>query len=201
MLMDLGMKSTSNCDYMHYMIAVSLERSDEPFFVGHCANSTEGKPKESRRNPEALKRPPTFLLGGVLLVEKDLSVGLLLVYDAIDGAPVGQAGYATVVDEEVCLELAAEAAVGLALFGIVAVDGIELETALPTPLHRLVEELALAHCPEYELVTISDELTQSLGSKWQFGANLWVLVGDDGAVEINSNCHSLCGFACLWEQR
>ena len=32
MLMDLGMKSTSNCGYMHYTIAVSLEMSDEPFF-------------------------------------------------------------------------------------------------------------------------------------------------------------------------
>ena len=30
MLMDLGMKSTSNCGYMHYTIAVSLEMSDEP---------------------------------------------------------------------------------------------------------------------------------------------------------------------------
>ena len=30
MLMDLGMKSTSNCGYMHYTIAVSLEMTDEP---------------------------------------------------------------------------------------------------------------------------------------------------------------------------
>ena len=32
MLMDLGMKSTSNCGYMHYTIVVSLEMSDEPYF-------------------------------------------------------------------------------------------------------------------------------------------------------------------------
>ena len=32
MLMDLGMKSTANCGYMHYTIAVSLEMSDEPPF-------------------------------------------------------------------------------------------------------------------------------------------------------------------------
>ena len=40
MLMDLRIKSTSNCGYMHYTIAVSLEMSDEPDII---AKERKGK--------------------------------------------------------------------------------------------------------------------------------------------------------------
>ena len=64
---------------------------------------------------------------------------------AVDGAPVGEASEVAVVDEEVDLELATEVVVvGEGLLGIVAIDGIELNASLPTPIDGLVEELAFA---------------------------------------------------------
>ena len=41
MLMDLGMKRTSSCGYMHCTIAASLEMSDEPYFLSLCQSVGE----------------------------------------------------------------------------------------------------------------------------------------------------------------
>ena len=109
----------------------------------------------------------------------------------VDGAPVGEAAYVTVVDKEIDLELTGEMLVVAGfLLGIVAVDGPELHASLPAPLHRLIEQLALTDTPEDELVVIADEHLQRLNSERTLLANLGITVLDNRPVEINCDGHS-----------
>ena len=110
---------------------------------------------------------------------------------AVDGAPVGEASEVAVVDEEVDLELATEVVVvSKGLLGIVAIDGIELNAALTTPIDGLVEELAFADRPQDELVTLGNEHAEGLNGEGDLGADLGVMVFDDCSVEINCNEHN-----------
>ena len=113
----------------------------------------------------------------------------LVVYHAVDGAPVGQSAQVTVVNEKVDLELAAEmVVVGPGLLGVVAIDGIELNAPLATPLEGFVEQLAFADTPQDELVMLGNKHAEGLDGERQLLANLGIFVRDDCTVEINCNC-------------
>ena len=108
----------------------------------------------------------------------------------IDGAPVREAANVTIVDKEVDLELATEVVVvGEGLLRIVTIYGIELDAALATPVDGIVEQLALAHGPQDELVTLLDEHAEGLDGEGLLGANLRVFMFDDRSVEIDCNGH------------
>ena len=110
----------------------------------------------------------------------------------VDSAPVRKTTEVTVVDEHVYLQLAAEmVVVGEGLFGIVAVDGIELDAALTTPVDGFVEELTFAHRPQDELVALLNEHPQGLYGKGLFRAYLRITVLDDRSVEIYCDEHRL----------
>ena len=65
-----------------------------------------------------------------------------------DGAPVREAAYGAVVDEEVSVELAgADAGLVDFLAGIVAVDGEEFKAALCAEVDGFLQELAFASGP------------------------------------------------------
>ena len=76
---------------------------------------------------------------------ENLYVGLVLVDDLVDLAPVGQSGDASVIDEIVGLDLTAEMIVLFYLFfGVVAVDGPEVDASLMTPVHGCLQGFTLA---------------------------------------------------------
>ena len=54
MLIDLGMKSTSNCGYMHYTIAISLEMSDEPIISALLVWALTNSNEKSNNNIQSL---------------------------------------------------------------------------------------------------------------------------------------------------
>ena len=109
---------------------------------------------------------------------------------AVDGAPVRETANVTIVDKEVDLELATEMiVVGEGLLGIVAIDGIELDAALATPVDGIVEQLALAYGPQDELVALLNEHAEGLDGEGLLGSDLRVFMFDDRSVEINCNGH------------
>lgn len=109
---------------------------------------------------------------------------------AVDGAPVRQTSDVTVIDEDVGFQLARECGVVVGgLLGIVTVGGIELYTALPTPVEGIVEEFALATGPEDQTMAICNEHLQGIDGERTLLANLGILVLDDGTIEINGNDH------------
>ncbi len=64
---------------------------------------------------------------------------------AVDGAPIGQTANIAVVDKQIDLQLAREVGIVIGgLLGVVAIDGVELESTLATPIDCLIEQLALA---------------------------------------------------------
>lgn len=72
----------------------------------------------------------------------------------VDGAPVGEAAYGAVVDEEVGVELAGTDAVLVDfLAGVVAVDGEEFEAALFAEVYGFLEESAFTGSPQDERVS------------------------------------------------
>jgi hypothetical protein len=111
---------------------------------------------------------------------------------AIDGAPVGESTHVAVIDKEVGLQLARE--VGVVVGGflrIIAIGGVELDTALTTPLEGLVEELALATGPEDNTMAIGDEHLQRIDGEGTLSTDLRVFVLDDGTVEVYGDDHKL----------
>ena len=103
------------------------------------------------------KNPPpkTLLLllreGAEVLVI--LPPGPAVVDDFVDGAPVGEAAYGAVVDEEVGVELAGVDCRCVDFFaGIVGVDGEELEPPLGAEVDRFLQEIAVTGGPEDEAV-------------------------------------------------
>lgn len=120
----------------------------------------------------------------------DLTIGLVFGYNLIDLAPVGKSTHHCVVDEDVGLYLAAKVSVlGHVLFGIVLVDRPELNASLTTPLNGIVEQFAFANGPEDQLVTVLDELPQSLCGKRDLATNFRVAVFYDCTIKIYSNLH------------
>ena len=71
----------------------------------------------------------------------------------VDGAPVGEAAYGAVVDEEVGVELAGtDAGCINFLAGVIGIDGEEFEPPLGTEVNRLLQEVAFTGGPEDEAV-------------------------------------------------
>ena len=125
----------------------------------------------------------------------------LVVYHAVDGAPVGQSAKVAVVNEKVDLELAAEmVVVGPGLLGVVAIDGIELNAPLTTPIYRFVEQLALTDTPQDKLVMLGNEHAQRLDGEGQLLTNFRVFMSDDGSVEINCDGHILNVECRMWNE-
>lgn len=109
----------------------------------------------------------------------------------IDGAPVGETTDITVIDEEVCLQLAGEVGIVISgLLGVVAVGGIELHTAFSTPLECRIQELALTTGPKDQTVTVGNEHLQRLSGEGALLADLGVFILDDRAVKINCDNHT-----------
>lgn len=109
----------------------------------------------------------------------------------IDRAPVGQTTEATVIDEEVGLELTREATSRGIFLGEITVDGVELHSPIPAPLDGFIEELALADRPENESMPLAYEHPKSLGSEGEFFTYLGVSMAYDRAIEVYSYDHRL----------
>lgn len=76
-----------------------------------------------------------------------------VVDDFVDGAPVGEAAYGSVVDEEVGVELAGVDGRCVDFFtGVVGVDGEEFEPTLGAEVDRFLQEVAFTGGPEDEAV-------------------------------------------------
>ncbi len=129
----------------------------------------------------------------VLFVEAEavpLAVkGFAHLYAVVDRPPVGKTSEATVIEEEVSLELAGEALARGIFFGEVAVDGVELYTTLAAPFDGFVEEDTFADGPEDEAVSFACKHCEGLGGEGNFFADLRVAVTHDGAVEVYCDSH------------
>lgn len=123
---------------------------------------------------------------------QQLGVGLVVVQDLVDLSPVGQTGYASVVDEIVGLDLTAEVVVLVdLLLGVVAVHSPELHAALAAPVDGLLQLIALAHRPEDELVAILDEHAQGFGGEGPLRPDGGVAVLHNGSVKVDGDGHVL----------
>lgn len=134
------------------------------------------------------------LVGGRLphAFAQQLGVGFVVVQDLVNLSPVGQAGYASVVDEIVGFDLAAEVVVLVdLLLGVVAVHGPKLHAALAAPVDGLLQLVALAHRPEDELVAILDEHAQGLGGEGPLRPDGGVAVLHNGSVKVDGDGHVL----------
>ena len=66
----------------------------------------------------------------------------------VDGTPVRETAYCTVIDEEVCVELAGTDACFVDFLArIVAVDGEEFESAIFAEVDGILQELAFTGSP------------------------------------------------------
>ena len=125
-------------------------------------------------------------------VVDDIVPGVALLDHPIDGAPVGQASEVAVVDEQIGLGFAGEMGVVIGgLLGVVAVDGVELQAALAAPLDGVVQELALPDGPQDEEVAVLAQHLQGVDGEGELLADGGVLMGDDGAVEVDCDNHWL----------
>ena len=110
----------------------------------------------------------------------------------VDDSPVGEAADVAVVDEHLYFELARVIAGFLHVFVVFAdvlVGGIEIDAALFTPFHGLLQEFAFTHAPEDEFVAVFDELAEGGGGKRPLFPDGWVFVFYYGSVEIYSYDH------------
>ena len=118
--------------------------------------------------------------------------GLVVGDHLINGAPVGEAAEVAIVDEDVGFELAGEVLVVAGIFfGVVAVDGPELDAAVAAPLDGFVQEVALADAPEDELVVVTDQHLQCLDGEGFFFAYGGVTMFYDRSVEVDGDDHFL----------
>ena len=135
----------------------------------------------------------TTTAGAIVFFTGDGLIDELMPLDTImdhpvNGTPVGETSKVTVVNKEIDFELATEVVVvGKGFLRIVAIDGIELNAALTTPIDSLVEELAFADRPQDELVMLGNEHAEGLDGEGNLGAYLGITVLDDRSVEINSD--------------
>lgn len=136
--------------------------------------------------------------GEVERLAEVVGVALAILDQLVDHAPVRKTAHLTIVDEKICLELAAadSRAVRL-LVGVVAVHGEKLHAALTAKLDRFVQEFSLAHRPENQAVSVALEHLQRRGGKGNLLADRGVFVLDNRTVEINCYGHLVnlfCGF-------
>jgi len=123
-------------------------------------------------------------------VVNDIVPGVALLDHPIDGAPVGQATEVAVVDEHIDLELAGELGVVIGgLLGIIAIDGIELQATLAAPLDGFVQERPLTDGPQDQEVAVLAEQLQGVDGEGDLLADSGILMGDDGAVEVDCDGH------------
>ena len=133
--------------------------------------------------PNTLAKNP-FLLGDFVVafffvLAHEVFVGEFPGDHFVDGSPVGQSSEVAVVDEEVCLELARVVSVGsVFLFGVVAVDGIELDASLTAEGECFVEQPSFAYGPKDETMFVLLQPAQGFEGKGYFPANLRVSVFD-----------------------
>ena len=125
----------------------------------------------------------------------------------INHAPVREAAYLAIVDEEVRFELAAAdgRAVHL-LVGVVAVHGEKLHAPLAAKLNRLIEQMPLAYRPENQAVSVALEHLQRGRGEGNLLADGGVFVFDNRAVEINCDGHLVfgaigCDASCFAKQK
>lgn len=119
-----------------------------------------------------------IMLQGTLCRLVDDVIPLAVVLDhMVDGTPVGQSAQIAVVDEDIHLQFAREVRIVVpCLFGIVAIDSIELQSALPTPFDSLFQQFTLAHRPEDEPVSVLPKHLQRVYGKGYLLAYLWILM-------------------------
>ena len=138
----------------------------------------------------------TMRTGTVVLVTAESLVDevmpcLAAGYHAVYGAPVGETAEIAVIYKHIDLQLATEMIVVVeGLLGIVAVDGIELNAALTTPVDSLIEQFSFANAPKDQSVMVGDEHPQGLHGKGFLLAYLRITVLDNGSVEIDCNQHN-----------
>ena len=103
----------------------------------------------------------------------------------VDGAPVGEAAYGAVVDEEVGVELAGADAGFVDFFSrVVAVDGEEFKAAFFAEVNGFLQELAFAGGPEDEPVAFFLKFFKRCYGEGKFLADVGITVLYDGTVEI-----------------
>lgn len=93
----------------------------------------------------------TFRLFGFVLLfvlAHQVFIRKLLVYHFVNGSPVRQSAQVAVVDEEVCFQFARVVIVlPFFFFGVIAVDGIKIQSAFMAELYSLVQQAAFAYTP------------------------------------------------------
>ena len=106
----------------------------------------------------------------------------------VDDSPIGQTTKVAVVDKEIDLELARIVVVArLLLFGIVAVDSIELYAVCTAVIYSFLQQVAFANAPKNQFMTVGLEATKGVERKGTFGSNTGVTVRHNGTVEIYGN--------------
>ena len=109
---------------------------------------------------------------------------------AIDSAPVGQAAKVAIVDKHIDLEFAREMGIIIGgLFGIIAINGIELETVLATPFDSIFQQFALTYRPHDDAMAILTKHLQGVNGEGDFLADFRIFVGYYRSVEIYCYCH------------
>ena len=109
---------------------------------------------------------------------------------AIDSTPVGQATKVAIVDKHIDLEFAREMGIIIGgLFGIIAINGIELETALATPFDSIFQQFALTYRPHDDAMAILTKHLQGVDGEGDFLAYLWIFMGNYCTVEIYCDEH------------
>ena len=140
-----------------------------------------------------LELPPVFFLGGDGVIHRrvryyfvdDIIPGVTLLDHAIDGAPIGQTTQIAIIDKHIDLKLARKVGIVIGgLLGIVAIDGIELQSTLTAPLYSLIEKLSLAYRPQDDAMTILAKHLQGIDGKGYLLAYLRVLMGYNSTVKI-----------------
>ena len=108
----------------------------------------------------------------------------------IDGAPVGEATQVAIVDKNVGFEFAREMGIIIGgFFGVVAINGIELEATLATIFYSLIEQMALTNRPQNDTMTILAQHLQGIDGERNLLAYLRVLMGYNCTVEIYCDQH------------
>ena len=115
-----------------------------------------------------------------------MGVALGSVHDSVYFTPVGQSAKVAVVDVNIGDELRCGGFVGKgeAPGGSIAVHRIKREAALLAEAYRIVQELAFAGGPEYDLMPLGRKAAERIYGKGFFPAYLRVLVFYDSPVKI-----------------
>ena len=103
----------------------------------------------------------------------------------IDNTPTREPTEVSVVDEEICVNLAAYVIGVAGLFWIRAIHCVRWDTLAFQEFHGLVQLCAVAVCPQDETVSIRLQHFQRFDGEGHGLANGWIPILDHGAVEVN----------------